>query len=348
MKYHRRINHGLIQKECLMRKSIELAKLTKAEGKKSVPKVGAVLSTKEGDVLLTAYSGETNSGHHCEYEILEKAEQNNISLDDAILFVTLEPCTVRGTRKEPCSKRINKSGLKEVYIGMLDPNPLIRGKGEMFLREEKIVVNRYPDELIRELYAINEDFLKEYRSTFLPNDFLYSLMKITELLKDTLEKQGYIVPKLPSSFEVTLDDVISYCASANPGADIIEIKKVIMKALGEAYDKKYLDRAFDTEVRGKYNQWQKEFFNVLEEYNITSLRDRDVLVVGIGNGEEGRRLYNDANNLTFVDIASKSLIKAGLLFLHAKRIVASAQDLSGIRVSSIDLYVLVKTKSDTC
>jgi len=327
----------------LMLNSISQAKQSTSEGNKPVPKVGAVIATKEGKVLLTAFRGESKPGQHCEYEILEKAKQQRISLSDAMLFVTLEPCTVRGKGKIPCSQRIIDSGLKVVYIGMLDPNPLIRGKGEMFLRENGIIVERYPDKLIRELNEINTDFMNEFRGSFLVNDTLFSQMKIADILKDLISKQGIIVPKLPSSFGVTLEDIVSCCASANIGMNQAEIEKIILKSLGDAYDKKYLDRTFESDVRGKNAQWLIEFNSILREYHINSLKDRDVLVVGIGNGQEGKYLYNDANRLTFVDIAPKSLARAVQLFDNAKKINLAAQNLSKIKTSSVDLYSSLMT-----
>ena len=52
----------------------------------------------------------------------------------AKLYVTLEPCVHFG-RTPPCVDRIIKSGIKEVIIGMVDPNPINNGKGISIIKQ---------------------------------------------------------------------------------------------------------------------------------------------------------------------------------------------------------------------
>lgn len=73
------------------------------------------------------------------------------------LFVTLEPCTRRGVEKVPCAVRVAESRVGAVYIGTLDPNPQITGRGELFLSSHT-TVDRFPAELKRELTSLNDDF----------------------------------------------------------------------------------------------------------------------------------------------------------------------------------------------
>lgn len=46
----------------------------------------------------------------------------------ATLYVNLEPCHHRG-RTPPCTQSILASGIRRVVIGMVDPNPLVAGRG---------------------------------------------------------------------------------------------------------------------------------------------------------------------------------------------------------------------------
>src|SRR5699024_568497 len=46
----------------------------------------------------------------------------------ATMYVILEPCSHEG-RTGPCASLIIESSIKKVWIAMLDPNPLVAGKG---------------------------------------------------------------------------------------------------------------------------------------------------------------------------------------------------------------------------
>lgn len=57
----------------------------------------------------------------------------------ALLYVNLEPCMHFG-KTPPCVDKIIKSGVKEVIVGMRDPNPINNGKGIKILKAAKIKV----------------------------------------------------------------------------------------------------------------------------------------------------------------------------------------------------------------
>lgn len=100
------------------------------------PLVGAVI-VKDNHVIAR--------GAHLQYGH-EHAEKNAIlhcqtpeELVDSTLYVTLEPCHHRG-KQPPCTQTILAAGIKKVVVGQLDPNPLVAGKGLVFLKEEGIEV----------------------------------------------------------------------------------------------------------------------------------------------------------------------------------------------------------------
>ena len=148
--------------EELMELSIEEALKSVDEDERVHPKVGAVLCDASGEVLLTAFRGKRNKGDHCEYSLLMEAEERGIDCHDTVLFVTLEPCTTRGPNKTPCAERIVNAGIPMVFIGSLDPNDDIRGKGELFLRDHA-EVDRYPSRFIIKLREINRAFENQHR-----------------------------------------------------------------------------------------------------------------------------------------------------------------------------------------
>ncbi|MFH0762722.1 MAG: bifunctional diaminohydroxyphosphoribosylaminopyrimidine deaminase/5-amino-6-(5-phosphoribosylamino)uracil reductase RibD [Candidatus Omnitrophota bacterium] len=125
----------------------------KARGRTSPnPLVGAVV-VKNGQIAGRGYH-KMAGGAHAEIAALEEAGAN---AKGASLYVTLEPCTHFG-RTPPCVDRIIKSGIKEVIIGMIDPNPLNRGRGIQILKNHRIKVR--VGALEEKLKKINEVFIK--------------------------------------------------------------------------------------------------------------------------------------------------------------------------------------------
>ena len=111
--------------------------------------------------------------HMPNFLLIEKAEQLNIDLQSTVLFVTLEPCIKRGPKKVPCAIRVAASKIPLVYIGTLDPDVNITGRGETYLSYHT-TVDRFPRELAIELRRLNEDFFQAYRQQHILVPSLYS------------------------------------------------------------------------------------------------------------------------------------------------------------------------------
>lgn len=125
----------------------------KAKGRTSPNPMVAALVVKKGRIVGRGYHKKCGLAHA---EVVALDAAGTLS-KDATLYVTLEPCTHFG-RTPPCVDRIIKSGIKEVIVGMLDPNPLNNGKGIHILRQNKIKV--HVGVLEEDLRKLNEVFIK--------------------------------------------------------------------------------------------------------------------------------------------------------------------------------------------
>jgi diaminohydroxyphosphoribosylaminopyrimidine deaminase/5-amino-6-(5-phosphoribosylamino)uracil reductase len=105
---------------------------------KTNPCVGAVV-VKNGQVIGQGWH-EVYGQAHAEVNALHDAESNQAgSTQDADIYVTLEPCTTHG-KTPPCCNAIIGAGIKRVFIGVLDPNPVHAGKAIAVLRAAGIEV----------------------------------------------------------------------------------------------------------------------------------------------------------------------------------------------------------------
>lgn len=148
----------------------ELMKLSIEESLKSVPEhkdkadpfVGAIITSKGGEILATAHRGELRIGEHCEFTLIERKLKDR-NLKDCILYVTLEPCVdeIRNSPKRGCSTHITKARISTVYVGMRDPDPKMENKGVNFLKSKGIEVIEYPAHLENEIRKSNAQFIKE-------------------------------------------------------------------------------------------------------------------------------------------------------------------------------------------
>lgn len=104
------------------------------------PLVGAVLVDREHRFLAAA-AHERVGGRHAEANILETLQKSmpEIDLSGATLYVTLEPCAHEG-RTPSCAKAVAASGISRVVFGVIDPNPLVSGRGAAILRSSGVEV----------------------------------------------------------------------------------------------------------------------------------------------------------------------------------------------------------------
>ena len=132
-----------------MLKALELAR----KGKTSPnPMVGAVL-VKNNRIIAEGFHSRAG-GPHAEVVALRKAGGKARGAD---LYVNLEPCCHVG-RTPPCTDAIIQSGVTRVFIGMKDPNKLVKGKGIRILKAAGIKVSA--GLMKKDCEKLNEVFVK--------------------------------------------------------------------------------------------------------------------------------------------------------------------------------------------
>jgi len=136
-----------------MSRALEIAQLARGLTR-SNPMVGAVL-VKDHKIISEGYHQFFGSAH-AEVNALKGLTQETIK--GSTLYITLEPCSHSDKKTPPCAPMIVNSGIKNVVIASIDPNPKVAGNGIKILKDNGIsVLSGIADQ---EQKKINEIFYK--------------------------------------------------------------------------------------------------------------------------------------------------------------------------------------------
>ncbi len=137
--------------QMMMRRALRLAR--KGVGKTAPnPAVGAVIA-RDGIVVGEGWHRRAGTPH-AEIHALAMAGDAARGGD---LYVTLEPCSHFG-KTPPCADALIAAGVARVFIGMIDPNPMVSGRGGDRLRRAGIEVES--GLLEDDCRRLNEPFIK--------------------------------------------------------------------------------------------------------------------------------------------------------------------------------------------
>ena len=121
------------QKQEYMRRALALAQRGAGHVNPN-PMVGCVI-VKDGKIIGEGWH-EHIGGLHAERNAFAHCTEDCTGAD---LYVTLEPCCHWG-RTPPCTDAVIEHKIGRVFVGCLDPNPLVAGKGAQILRDAGIEV----------------------------------------------------------------------------------------------------------------------------------------------------------------------------------------------------------------
>jgi diaminohydroxyphosphoribosylaminopyrimidine deaminase/5-amino-6-(5-phosphoribosylamino)uracil reductase len=168
------------------------------------PAVGAVV-VKDGIAVGMGYTQPAGS-EHAEVMALRQAGDR---AQGATMYITLEPCSHYG-RTPPCTQAIINAGISEVHIALLDPNPVVSGRGVARLNERGI--KTHVGICQQEAYEINEAYIKHI-TTGLP--FVVA--------KFAISLDGKIATKTGDSKWITNEEARKYAHALRYTVDAIMV-----------------------------------------------------------------------------------------------------------------------------
>ena len=120
-----------------MRRCFDLAKLG-AQTVSPNPMVGAVI-VHDNRIIGEGFH-RTRGEAHAEVNAINSVSGNDKpKLAGSTIYISLEPCSHQGLTP-PCTDLILSSGMKQVVISVIDPNPEVHGEGIERLRKQGISV----------------------------------------------------------------------------------------------------------------------------------------------------------------------------------------------------------------
>ena len=167
------------------KKYMELAIKLAEKGKGTTspnPMVGCII-VKRGRIVGKGFHKKAGTEHA---EVLAIQDAGKKAMNST-MYVTLEPCSHWG-RTPPCTEKIVESGVREVIIGMKDPNSLVHGYMELKARGLKTKIGILEEDAEK----LNEPYIKWMKSK-----------KPFVLIKVAMSADGRIATKTGDSKYIT-------------------------------------------------------------------------------------------------------------------------------------------------
>jgi pyrimidine deaminase RibD-like protein len=159
----------------LMVLAVKLADQCKPDDPKRTPRLGVVIADPKGEIIGMAHRGrgtkaDDEKGTKGDDDHAELMAYHNVAdkarLAGATVYTTLEPCThhVRTQEGNSCTEILCRAQVNKVFVGILDPNQGVCGKGVLGLQDARIEVELFPHKLAEEIKSQNDPFIKAQRT----------------------------------------------------------------------------------------------------------------------------------------------------------------------------------------
>lgn len=152
-----------------MQEAVAMAERSNPPADKAQIFVGAV-AVRDGEVIARGYKGMESSpefGNHAEYCMIASLEPGTRRLEGATVYTTLEPCTQasRSDGRICCAQWLIDEGVREVFVGIWDPNPVVHRLGWKQLDDAGIRVRDFTAGLREDIRGLNAAFLTPWTQT---------------------------------------------------------------------------------------------------------------------------------------------------------------------------------------
>lgn len=148
------------------------------------PLVGCII-VKRGKIVGRGYHKKFGEAH-AEINALKAAGKK---AKNATMYVNIEPCSHWG-KTSPCTEKIVEAGIREVVVGMEDPNPVVDGYKELKFRGLKTRIGI----LRKKAKKLNEAYVK-YIKTKKPFVVLKLAMSLDGKIATTTGDSKYITSR---------------------------------------------------------------------------------------------------------------------------------------------------------
>lgn len=298
-------------------------------------RVGAVLVSKKGELICSAFAGQEGHVSWCSI-LLQKIRQLKVSTAQS-LFLTVN--TLATPTTFDLNNLLKKIRINEIYVGLPDPSLTC------YLENDPIValshIYRYPDQMQCRILEQNRCYFKASKQSLKYSPY-YSENRISNLVINTLAQKGLVVSKEELNVNKQESSLASLLCTKF-GIEYAEAVRTVHGAISKAFNSKYGTYKYSDDARSLDLNWKENFKSFYKMSSVLPISTHTILNVGVGSGHEAIALFSDCPHITFVDIAQAGLEHIKKKLPLSKTLIASADDLSPIPNNIFDLYISLRT-----